>query len=78
MIRDLATAAGMTTSAWVTTAATEKAAREQALLDGCQAADELVAEYEAEHGPIPAEAKEFADQVLAELGLTESQVRKAG
>jgi len=56
---------GVGLSAWLTEAVRERLERERTIDVGYRAARELVVEYEAEHGPIPAEAHEWAQAVLA-------------
>jgi hypothetical protein len=68
-IKAAAAREGMSVSAWVAEAASRQAAEEAALAEGRAAARELIAEYEAEHGPVPEASRRRAHQALAELGL---------
>ena len=56
-------------SAWLAEAATEKAQAAALQAAGRAAARELVADYEQEHGPLPAASRQRARQFLAEVGL---------
>jgi hypothetical protein len=60
---------GKPVSAWLAEAATEKARAAALHAAGRAAARELVAEYEREHGPIPAASRQRARQFLIEAGL---------
>lgn len=55
-----AKASGRSVSAWLTDAAVEQLDEQARLAIGRIAAEQLVAEYEAEHGPIP-------DEILADV-----------
>ncbi len=59
--REAADAAGMSLSAWLSRAATETA--------GIEAGLRGVAEFEAENGPIPEEAREWARDVMKRHGV---------
>jgi hypothetical protein len=69
-IRRSAEAAGMTVSAWLAAVARAAVDRQAALAAGRAAMAELLAEYEADHGPIPeaarARARSFLDALAAE------------
>lgn len=60
---------GIPVSAWLAAAATEKARAAMLHAAGRAAAGELVAEYESEHGPLPAESRERARRFLSQAGL---------
>lgn len=63
-IKVAAARAGVSVSAWLSAAAAERAAREAKLAEALQAAEELVQDSEAEHGPIPDEIWQEAYAVL--------------
>ena len=42
-----------------------------------KAADRLIAEYENEHGPLPAESRQRAHQFLVEAGLIDDEPQRA-
>ncbi len=63
---------GKPVSAWLAEAATEKA-RNAALA----AARDLIAEYEQEHGPLPAESRRRAREFLIESGLLDDERPRA-
>ena len=67
-IKAAAAAEGKPVSAWLAEAATEKARA---------AARELVAEYESEHGPLPAASRQRARQFLIEAGLIDDEPQRA-
>jgi hypothetical protein len=76
-IKAAAAGAGKPVSTWLAEAATEKAhatARQEA---GRAAARELVAEYEQEHGPLPAASRQRARQFLTEVGLLDDEPQRA-
>jgi len=68
-IKAAAAGEGKPVSAWLAEAATEKAHAAALLAAGRAAARELVADYEQEHGPLPAASRQRARQFLAEVGL---------
>ncbi len=68
-IKAAAAGEGKPVSAWLAEAATEKAHTAALLAAGRAAARELVADYEQEHGPLPAASRQRARQFLAEVGL---------
>jgi hypothetical protein len=76
-IKAAAAAAGMPVSAWLAEAATDKARTEARYAEGRAAARELVAEYESEHGPLPAASRQRARDFLIESGLLEDEPQKA-
>ncbi len=73
-IRQAAEAEGLPVSAWIAQAAAKAADERTRLAEGRAA----VAEFEAEYGPIPAEARERARRRLAELGDAGDDQRMAG
>ena len=68
-IKAAAAGEGKPVSAWLAEAATEKAHAAALHAAGRAAARELVADYEQEHGPLPAASRQRARQFLAEVGL---------
>ena len=68
-IKAAAAGEGKPVSAWLAEAATEKAHTAALQAAGRAAARELVADYEQEHGPLPAASRQRARQFLAEVGL---------
>jgi hypothetical protein len=60
---------GKPVSTWPAGAATEKARATALHAAGRAAARELVAEYESEHGPLPAASRQRGREFLAEAGL---------
>src|SRR5260221_3422168 len=64
-------------SAWLAEAATEKARAAARQAAGRAGARELVAEYEAEHGPLPAASRQRARQFLLEAGLVDDEPQQA-
>ena len=77
-IKAAAAEEGIPVSAWLAEAATEKAHTAALHAAGRAAARELVAEYENEHGPIPAESRQRARQFLTEAGLIDEPQQAAG
>lgn len=76
-----AKASGQSVSAWLTEAAVEQLDEQARLAIGRVAAEQLVAEYEAEHGPIPAEIVAEVDAFLAGPGPTRiepDELRRTG
>lgn len=69
IIKAAAAGEGKPVSAWLAEAATEKAHTAALQAAGRAAARELVADYEQEHGPLPAASRQRARQFLAEVGL---------
>jgi hypothetical protein len=68
---------GKPVSAWLAEAATEKARAAAQHAAGRAAARELVAEYESEHGPLPAASRQRARQFLIETGLIDDEPQRA-
>lgn len=69
IIKSAAADEGKPVSAWLAEAATEKAQAAARHAAGRAAARELVAGYEAEHGPLPAASRQRAREFLTEAGL---------
>ena len=76
-IKAAAAEEGKPVSAWLAEAATEKAHASALQAVGRAAARELVAEYESEHGPLPAASRLRARQFLIEAGLIDDESRRA-
>jgi hypothetical protein len=76
-IKAAAAEEGKPVSAWLAEAATEKAHSAALHAAGRAAARELVAEYENEHGPLPAESRQRAHQFLVEAGLIDDEPQRA-
>jgi hypothetical protein len=68
---------GKPVSAWLAEAATEKARAAALHAAGRAAARELIAEYEREHGPLPAESRRRAREFLVETGLLDDEQPRA-
>jgi hypothetical protein len=68
---------GKPVSAWLAEAATEKARAAALHAAGRAAARELIAEYEHEHGPLPAESRRRAREFLIEAGLLDDERPRA-
>ncbi len=68
---------GKPVSAWLAEAATEKARAAALHAAGREAARELVAEYESEHGPLPVKSRQRAHQFLIEAGLIDDEPQRA-
>jgi hypothetical protein len=68
---------GKPVSAWLAEAATEKARATALHAADRAAARELVAEYESEHGPLPAASRQRARQFLVEAGLIDDESQRA-
>ncbi|MFY9931999.1 MAG: DUF1778 domain-containing protein [Streptosporangiaceae bacterium] len=77
-IKAAAASEGKPVSAWLAEAATEKARAAALHAAGRTAAHELVAEYEHEHGPLPAASRQRAHQFLVETGLIDEPQQAAG
>jgi uncharacterized protein (DUF1778 family) len=73
IIKAAAADEGKPVSAWLAEAATEKARAAVLHAAGRAAARELTAEYEQEHGPLPAESRRRARQFLIESGLLDDE-----
>jgi hypothetical protein len=76
-IKAAAAGEGKPVSAWLAEAAAEKAHAAAVHAAGRAAARELVAEYEQEHGPLPAASRQRARQFLAEVGLLGDEPQQA-
>jgi hypothetical protein len=76
-IKAAAAEEGKPVSAWLAEAATEKAHAAAMHAAGRAAARELVAEYESEHGPLPAASRQRARQFLIEAGLIDDEPQRA-
>jgi hypothetical protein len=76
-IKAAAAREGKPVSAWLAEAATEKVRAAALHAAGRGAARELVAEYEKERGPLPAESRQRARQFLTETGLLDDEPRRA-
>jgi hypothetical protein len=76
-IKAAAAEEGKPVSAWLAEAATEKARVAAMQAAGRAAARELVAEYEKERGPLPAESRQRARAFLAEAGLLDDTPQRA-
>lgn len=79
-VRLVAKASGQSVSAWLTDAAGAQLDEQARLAIGRIAAEELVAEYEAEHGPIPPEITADVEAFFAEIraNVTAENLRRAG
>jgi hypothetical protein len=78
-IRRSAEAAGVTVSAWLAAVARAAVDRQAALAAGRAAMAELLAEHEADHGPIPEAARARAHSFLDALAAEERvRLRDAG
>lgn len=73
IIKAAAAQDGKSVSAWVTEAATEKAKADARHAEALAAAEELMAESEREHGPVPEETRHRNREFLRELGLREDE-----
>jgi hypothetical protein len=69
MIKAAAAEEGISVSTWVTRAAVAEAERVTKYAEGLAAAEEMVAEYERENGPIPESARRRAREFIREAGL---------
>jgi hypothetical protein len=76
-IKAAAASEGKPVSAWLAEAATEKARAAALHAAGRAAARELVAEYESEHGPLPAASRQRARQFLIAAGLIDDEPQQA-
>jgi hypothetical protein len=76
-IKAAAAGEGRSVSAWLAEAATEKAHVAALHAAGRAAARELVAEYEQEHGPLPAASRQRAREFLTEAGLLDDEPQLA-
>ncbi len=76
-IKAAAAGEGKPVSAWLAEAATEKARAAALHAAGRAAARDLIAEYEQEHGPLPAESRRRAREFLIESGLLDDERPRA-
>jgi hypothetical protein len=76
-IKAAAAEEGKPVSAWLAEAATEKARAAALHAAGRAAARELIADYENENGPLPAESRQRARQFLTETGLLDDEPQQA-
>ena len=76
-IKAAAAEEGKPVSAWLAEAATEKARAAALHAAGRAAARELIAEYEQENGPLPAESRRRAREFLIEAGLLDDEPQRA-
>jgi len=76
-IKAAAASEGKPVSAWLAEAATEKAHAAELHAAGRAAARELIADYENEHGPLPAASRQRAREFLTEAGLLDDEPRRA-
>lgn len=77
-IKAAAAEEGKPVSTWLAEAAAEKARAAALNAAGRAAARELVADYESEHGPLPAASRQRARQFLIEAGLIDEPLQAAG
>lgn len=77
-IKAAAAEEGKPVSTWLTEAAAEKARAAALNAAGRAAARELVADYESEHGTLPAASRQRARQFLIEAGLIDEPLQSAG
>jgi hypothetical protein len=77
IIKAAAAEEGKPFSAWLAEAATEKARSAARQAAGRAAARELVAEYESEHGPLPAASRQRAREFMAEAGFLDDELQHA-
>ena len=68
---------GVSVSAWLAKAATEKARAAARHAAGRTAARELLADYEREHGPLPQASRDRAREFLVEAWLLDDERRAA-
>ncbi len=68
---------GKPVSAWLAEAATEKARAAARQAAGRTAARELIADYENDHGPLPAASRQRAREFLLEAGLLDDEPQRA-
>jgi hypothetical protein len=76
-IKAAAAGEGKPVSAWLAEAAIEKARAAAQHAAGRAAARELIADYENEHGPLPAASRQRARQFLEETGLLDDEAQLA-
>jgi len=68
---------GKPVSAWLAEAATEKARAAARHAADRAAARELIADYEHDHGPLPAASRQRAREFLLEAGLLDDEPQRA-
>lgn len=68
---------GKPVSAWLAEAATEKARAAARHAAGRAAARDLIADYEHDHGPLPAASRQRAREFLLEAGLLDDEPQRA-
>ena len=73
MIKAAAADEGVAVSAWLAKAAVEKAQAAAKHAAGRAAAEEMVAEYERDFGPIPESSRRRAREFLRESGLVDGE-----
>ncbi len=76
-IKAAAAGEGKPVSTWLAEAATEKARAAALQAAGRAAARELIADYEQDHGPLPAASRERTRQFLTEVGLLADEPQQA-
>jgi hypothetical protein len=76
MIKAAAAEEGIPVSAWLTQAAVEKAKAAAKHAAGLAAANEMVAEYERDFGPIPESAHQRAREFLRDIGILDDEERR--
>lgn len=76
-IKAAAAAEGKPVSAWLAEAAVQKARAAARHAAGRAAARELVADYERDHGPLPAASRQRARAFLADAGLLDDEPQQA-
>ncbi|GII54996.1 hypothetical protein Pth03_33850 [Planotetraspora thailandica] len=77
IIKAAAAEEGKAVSTWVAEAAVEKARVAALNTQGRAAAQELVAEYESEHGELPKESRRRAREFMMEAGLLDDDSWRA-
>lgn len=73
IIKAAAAAEGVPVSAWLAEAAITKAGAAAKHAAGLAAANELVAEYEKENGPLPEASEQRAREFLREIGILDDE-----
>ena len=76
-IKAAAAEEGKPVSAWLAEAATEKARAAARHAAGRAAARDLIADYEHDHGPLPAASRQRAREFLTEAGLLDDEPQRA-
>jgi hypothetical protein len=81
-VKLVAEATGQSVSAWLTDAAMQQLDEQARLAIGRIAAEQLVADYEAEHGPIPSDTIAEVEAFFAEVEQADAvpgyDVRRTG